>query len=500
MKATTFLQTLAVLLTCSQVFAIDYVDFPENLQRILDDRQAELEDKGEGFCIAGRVRFEDGRLINDRNDVKVNMIQPLAYIMDVHYGGWFIGRPFSSSAIYIDTQAGNWIGLRAFGYDPIDIEQDLVEGQINYFEFVMKPTPKDRLSAASGFVIDENGHAIPGAKVFCHFRALKPMGETWIMDHWEYMRHTFTEPNGFFRFDNLTADDFFLFEAQVGGYVNSTKAIHIKMETTEEKTMQMFPGRQVALRYAYQPDGSPSFLADQVQSGTVILKHNEYHGYGLTFSGGRLDNYAEDLRITQPSDKCFFEVGILARDHKVGFYDLGLIPFEQVTEVQEDDSLYNWQVPCLVGHVYAARTHRLPNYAKFQVLAEEYSFRTVWPDTVGEFVFKGYDLSLNVTRCSGQGKLYVRKVFAPPQGAQITYLPAYWELSCTEGIQITADVRLTYDPKEIQSLGLGEEDLSVYQFKDAQQAWVRLETRRDTEMNLLTSPEVSLDGFLMIGK
>jgi len=204
--------------------------------------------------------------------------------------------------------------------------------------------------------------------------------------------------------------------------------------------------------------------------------------------------------MRQHVDKLFFEVGNVSRDHKVGFYDLGLVPFDQITEVQTDDSLYGWQVPCLVGHVYAARTYRRPNYAKFQVLAEEYSFRTVWPDTVAEFVFKGYDLTLNVRRCSGQGKLYVRKVFAPPQDAQITYVPAYWELFCTEGGEVTADIRLTYDPQEIQSLGLREEDLSVYQYNDAQQAWVLLETRRDPEKNLLTSPEVSLDGFLMIGQ
>jgi len=289
MKATAFLQIMAVLLTCSQAFAIDYDDFPENLQRVLDARQAELNKKGEGFCVAGRVRFEDGRTIYDRNDVKVNTIFPTATIMDVHYGGWFIGRPFCPFK-NLDEQGSCWIGLRAFGYDPIDTEADLADGQMNYFEFVMQPTPEDRLSAAGGYVIDENGHAIPGAKVFCHFRALKRMGETWIMEQWEYMRHTFTDPNGFFRFDDLTADDFFIFEAQVGGYVNSHKAVNTQTGTTAEKTLQLFPGRQVVLRYAYQPDGSPSFVADQVQSGTVILKHNEHPGYGLTFSGGEWMN------------------------------------------------------------------------------------------------------------------------------------------------------------------------------------------------------------------
>lgn len=488
------------LLLCPALFAIGYEDFPENLQWVLDERLTELEEKGQGFCIAGRVQFEDGRTIYDRNDVKVNLVLPYAMILNTCYDGWFIGDCFTPFRNYNDDRRVYWIGLRAYGYEPIDEKVDLAEGQITYFEYVMKKTPEDQLSAAAGRVIDENGHPIPGAKVYCHFRALKQMGETWVYDRWEYMRHEFTDPNGVFCFDMLRADDYFLIEAWADGYANYHRVFDIKPDTVTKKTLQLFPNRQVVLRYVYQPDGSPSFTDGALQSGTVTLKHNENPGHGLTFSAGQITQRCEDLRLEQFDDKLFFDACLGSRTHEVGNYDTGLTNFEHVTEADTGDANYTpIMTPCRVGHVYVVRTYDKGHYAKFQVLADEYSFRTVWPDTAGRFEFRGYGLAADVIRCSGAGKMYVRKIYTEPENAEGVYLPMYWELFCTDGAEVTAAIHLTYDPKEIEAQGLEENKLIIYSYDETHESWNPLRTFRDSENNHLHVVNHTLSGYLMIG-
>lgn len=486
------------LLLWQPLFAIGYEDFPENLQWILDDRLAELEKDGQGFCIAGRVQFEDGRTIYDRNDVKANLVLPYAMILNTCYDGWFIGdyfTPFRNN----DDPLVYWIGLRAYGYEPIDEKVDLAKGQITYFEYVMKKTPADQLSAAGGRVIDENGHPIPGAKVYCHFRALKQMGATWVYDRWEYMRHEFTDPNGVFSFDMLRADDYFLIEAWADGYANYHRVFDIKPDTVTKKTLQLFPNRQVVLRYVYQPDGSPSFTRGELQSGTVTLKNNENPRHGLTFSTGQTEG-CEDLRLEQYDDKLFFDACLGSRTHEVGNYDSGLTNFDRVTKADTGDAKYNTlMTPCQVGHVYVVRTYDKGCYAKFQVLADEYSFRTVWPDTVGRFEFRGYGLSVDVIRCTGAGKMYVRKIYTEPENAEGAYLPMYWELFSTDETEVTAAVHLTYDPQEIEEMGLEEGSLTVYSYDAAGQRWNALQTFRDPENKQLHVVNHTLGGYLMIG-
>lgn len=488
------------LLACGPLLAIGYVDFPENLQWVLDDRLAELKEKEQGFCIAGRVQFEDGRKIFDRNDVKVNLVMPYAMPMNVCYDGWFIGYVFEPFGNYSDPRTMYWIGLRAYGYEPIDTPIDLVKGEITYFESVMYKTPDDQLSAAAGRVIDENGHPIPGAKVFCHFRALRQMGETWIGEYWEYMRHDFTDPNGFFYFDVLRTDDFFLIEAKVEGYAGHYRVFDIKPGRTTEKSIQLFPNRQVVLRYVYQPNGSPNFAEGQVLSGTVILKHDKYSATSLSFSTGKTDR-CEDLKLIQLDDKLYFDACLSSRTHVVGNYDTGLIHFDQVTEAACDDAKYDNRIltPSQVGHVYAARTSEKGHYAKFQVLADEYSFRTVWPDTTGRFEFRGYDLTVDVIRSRGAGKIYVRKIFAEPENAEGAYLPMYWELFCTDGTEVTAAVYLNYNPEEIALLGLEEAKLVIYSYNAVHEQWSPLKTFRDFENKKLYTPNYTLNGYLMIG-
>src|SRR4030042_1607864 len=98
------------------VLAIDYNDFPSELQQILDQRTAELASKG-GIFVAGNVTASDGAYFGSGKELKVNFLQGVDDPLEIYDSGWFIMKrtlqPFPNSG-------PAKLILRAFGYDPID--------------------------------------------------------------------------------------------------------------------------------------------------------------------------------------------------------------------------------------------------------------------------------------------------------------------------------------------------------------------------------------------
>ena len=115
---------LILLWLSCPALAIDYNDFPVDLQQILDERLAELEPNG-GICVAGRVTFSDGVHINSGFDVMVNLNRRVDEPLMIFDGGWFIMDrilPSSYTAGY-----GRGLVLRAFGYEHLDKDIKLQE-------------------------------------------------------------------------------------------------------------------------------------------------------------------------------------------------------------------------------------------------------------------------------------------------------------------------------------------------------------------------------------
>ena len=80
---------LAVSVFACSAVAVDYNDFPSELQQILDERIDDL-DAGDGMCVAGRVTFSDGRQIFSGEDAQVNMYDGIDVPHRMYDGGWFI--------------------------------------------------------------------------------------------------------------------------------------------------------------------------------------------------------------------------------------------------------------------------------------------------------------------------------------------------------------------------------------------------------------------------
>lgn len=147
-------------------FALDYNDFPPDLQKTLDQRNATLTSK-EGMCVAGRLRTNDGTQFKGGGDVKVNLYGGFDIPLRVYDGGWFIMEPVLPANY--NRGYGTKIMLRSFEYDPIDANITLLQGKITYAEFVMHATPAENLASVSGMVLNDKNEPVEGVYVSLSF-------------------------------------------------------------------------------------------------------------------------------------------------------------------------------------------------------------------------------------------------------------------------------------------------------------------------------------------
>jgi len=478
--------TIAFLSNGITVSALDYSDFPDNLQWILDDRIEELDSKG-GFCIAGRVTFNDGAQIYDCGDVEVNFADKLDEPIPVYYDGWFIARRV------LDAKYGGSnkrVVLRSFYYDPIDAYVTTDEGCITYLELEMTKTSKEELCEIKGTVFDENGNPLEGATVSLYFpRCHFPESELRMV----------TGPDGQYSFDSVTKTNYRV-KASAPGYADCQASCRPSADSTAVVGLALYPHRRIYLKYVYQPDGSRDFTSGDLVTKALDWKHDNIIGKGMLFSDGVITKYANDLVLLQERDVLYFSKYYGSSEYTNGFYDEGLVDFNSIRTAAEDPSKYRgYRVPSQVGHVYVVKTLQGPCYTKFIVLTDEYSFRTVNPANLKSYHFRGHDLDVGITSCSGSGKVYVRKFYDAPDGLDISYLPYYWEISGLEGLVFKADLALTYNEQDILRLNLPEESLVIYQYDDSTDTWKKVSSRRDSKRNILFAESISTWGLFAIG-
>lgn len=469
-----FLFSYAVLSFLSMpILAIDYDDFPPELQQILDERIDELNTKG-GICIAGRVTTSNRTYISGGRDVLVNLYHGWDEPLWVYEHGWFImGRTGSS------RYAGPGIGfvLRAFGYDPIDAFVTVLDGEMTYLEFRMLKTPADNLATVVGTVFDENNKPFNQAHVSISF----PFANHGISNK-PYME-VMTYRNGGFSFEGLSITKHKVAASASGyAYHSDTFTPPVGGVAVEDRTL--FPNRRIVIDYVYQADGSRSFTEGDLRIGTIDWLNG---AGGVDFSDGKVEGYeypdsVRDIEMRQDQDVLKFRIFYAGKGN--GFYDVGAVDFNSVTEAT-DTGYSRRKYPCLVGHVYVVRTYEEDHYAKFIVKSDESSFRTVVPSDPDPIDFAGYGLTIDFTSCSDYGKVYVRKYSGIPAGIQNSVLPYYWEITGMTDVTFSADLIITYDEADVTNSGLQEHDLILLQSTDSGQTWLPLETQTDTLNNTL---------------
>jgi hypothetical protein len=335
--------------------AIDYNDFPPNLQKNLDERIAEL-DPNEGICIAGRVTMDDEAHIGSGKDVKVNLEYGISTSLWVYDDGWFVmsrtakNSPHSGPAKLI---------LRAFGYDPINASIAVSQGQMTYVEYVMHKTPVEKLSSVAGIIVNDQNEPVEGTMVNISFPLpYSPANEQPSMS-------IQTEPNGYYLFEGLSATEYNLWVRAISGYAGISFNVKPVAGKTAISNQKLYQNRSIVIDYVYQADGNRSFAEGNIKKGTVEWVHGPD---GMDFSEGKVKEYdyklPRDIEMGQDKDTLRFQI-FYSNGKGNGFYDAGEVDFESVTEAAESDYTI-MPKPCIIGHVYVVRTYE-NNYAKFIV-------------------------------------------------------------------------------------------------------------------------------------
>ena len=470
----------------ANVSALDYSDFPENLQWILDDRIEELGNKGV-TCVAGRVTFSDGAQIYDCGDVSVSLTATVNEPLTVYYGGWFIMRRI------LDAKWGGpnkRVVFRAFDYDPNDVYVTIDEGRITYLETKMTKTPDEKLCDIKGVVFDENANPLEGATVSLSFPLTHfPESELRIV----------TNSAGEYIFDKVTETKYTL-KARAGGYADSEENnFGLSPNLDRDINLRLYPHQRIYIEYVYEPNDTRNFDSDSPNKA-MYWKHDNNVAKGLLFSDGVLTKYENDLVLRQGRDALYFTNYYGTSGFSNGHYDEGLVDFSSVSTAAEDPSKYKMgYLDCKIGHVYVVKTLEGPRYAKFIVLTGEYSFRTVNPANLKPYQFPGYGLDVEVSSCSGVGKVYVSKFYDAPEGLDIHYLPYYWEISGLEGLEFKADLTFKYSEQDIKKLNIPEDSLVVLQFDESNDEWRKVSSSRDTKRNKLFVENIDTCGLFSVG-
>ncbi len=455
------------------LMAVDYNDFPPDLQQILDERIADLIANG-GICTAGRVTMSDGAHISGGEDVLVNLCHGIDAPHRVYEGGWFImGRTRSSH--YAGPAKG--FVLRAFGYDPIDASITILEGEMTYLEFQMAKTSPQNLASVIGTVVDENNQPFNGAHVSISFpfanygtRNMPYMSMTTFQDG----RYSF---GGTHRFGYLSITEHNVV-ASASGYAYHYGTFTPPAGGTAIENRKLYPNRRIIIEYVYQADGSRSFAAGNLRTGTIDWLNGVG---GVDFSDGKVEGYeypgsVRDIEMRQDQDVLKFRNFYV--NGRNGFYDAGAVDFDSVTEAAETGYSTSEKL-CLVGHVYVVRTYEEDNYAKFIVRSDECSFRTVVPGDSDPIEFAGYGLIIDFSSCSGYGKVYVRKFSGAPAGIERGVLPYYWEITGMTGLMFSADITIGFNEADVTNLGLSEDSLILLNSSDNGESWYKLDAQRD---------------------
>jgi len=471
---------------CVPASAVDYDDFPSELQSILDDRIDDLDTKG-GLCIAGRVTMSDGAAVRSGRDVQVNLCHRIDAPHWVYEGGWFIMKRIRRSSY---AGPGKRVILRAFGYEPIDASVTILNGEITYLEFEMIKTPIEDLASVKGVVVDEDDYLFPDSPVSIAFPyANHGINNTPRME-------MYTNKDGEYFFNGLSPSCEYKLTAYASGYAYHTGKFMPPIGGVIERDRKLYPNRRIIIDYVYQADGSRNFTEGDLRAGTIDWLHGEG---GVDFSQGQVEGYdsndLRDLELRQTHDVVNFDTFYC--NGKNGFYDAGAVDFDSVTQAPE--SGYNTkQKQCLPGHVYIVKTYEELNYAKLIVKTNESSFRTVSPENLTPFKFETYGLTIHFSEFNDYGLACVRKYYNHPKRFANVTLPYYWEISGLDGLRFSAGLTVTYNENDLANLDVSENNLALYKASYNGTDWTRLETKTDIGNNTLQVEGLTSFGLFAI--
>lgn len=467
---------------CPAALGIGYDDFPGEPQAELDERIAELQDKG-GMCIAGRVIFGDGVPVRSGDDVMVNFHNGWDQPFSMYSGGYFV-MPRIGSKRYAGKEQK--IVARAFGYDPIDTDVYIRRDEITYIDMKMTRTHPDNRTTISGTVYDEYGVPFEGARVVLDFPfAYRPRAHP--------KRHCVTTGDGRYSFTGLSVCEHEV-TASAHEYAYHMGRVTPPVGGIAVENRILYPKRRIIIDYVYQPDGTRDFDRGIVRKGTLDWI---FRTGGVDFSQGRVEGYEpednRDLEIRQKLDKLYLDVFYC--NGRNGFYDAGEVPFDRVTTAAPEGYSTGAKA-CLVNHVYVVRTYE-NHYVKLRVRSDEPLFATLRPTDLHPVEFPRYGLTVTPESLNKKNRLYAQYSFdAPPnQGGS---LGCFWALSDTQQAALRTSLTFEYSGSAVSAACRLEDTLTVVRSLDQGATWEDLPTRRDVEANKLTVEHLEQLGWFAI--
>jgi hypothetical protein len=332
--------------------AIDYNDFPPNLQKVIDDKIADLNTNN-GVFIAGKITMSDGAKINSGEDVVLNFTSRGLMPIWINEDGWFMmERTFPKQSM----ESCRTLSCRAFGYEPKDITVVPLKGEITYVECTMKKVPDENLATISGIVVDDQNKPFQGAEVHLSF----PFACYGSIP----LRTVTTDSDGRYSFDRLSSTQHSIVATAHGYALHYLKVTPSAGEILTQD-LKLYTNYKVFIDYVYQADGNCFFDGGDLKTGTIEWLNGSG---GIDFSDGRVENNdprsMRDIEMFQDQGKLKFRI-IYVNGHGNGFYDKGDVDFDSVIEAPSGG--YSTEAtPVVVGHKYVVKTYE-NNYAKFIV-------------------------------------------------------------------------------------------------------------------------------------
>jgi hypothetical protein len=277
-----------------------------------------------------------------------------AFVFD---GGWFSYSPYVAVRTPATGPLDITIVLRAFGYDPKDIEVNTADGKITWCEIEMAKTPPEKCrQRIEGFVLNEVGGPVAGATVaLCFADCSASSGSDLLNAPILRSRTTITDRAGHYEFSGLSAVKYCVAASSTGRKEEITPL----GSEPARLDFKIYSDRIASLDYVYQPDGSPRFSGN-VRRGQVKA------GKGcLSFSSDPIvTEQGRDLRLQMNEGQIEFRHFSYVNE-PAGHYDAGAVAFDSVTDA-DPNACRTTPTDCVVGHVYVVRTWH-GHYAKFIV-------------------------------------------------------------------------------------------------------------------------------------
>ena len=366
-----------------QAAKLDIRRAPAEFTNRLRAIEKEVAERG-GFAVAGQVRDEKGFFpIPGQFTVALKDNDSNAEDTYKFRDGWFISRSMRKEQLGYNT-----LVVASFFHRQAEQPLTIEAGRVTWANVTLRRASAAYQTSISGTVRDEEGRPVADADVRLTIDRSNGYFDT------QATRSAKTNRQGRYSFTGLSFQPYSIHVSKTGYAFTfasfkpaepGTAASSSEGDTSTPRPSR--PSNILTMRTMWAKGGertSDSRHADFVlaypraitidyeyQSENQFTGQNVKRGVvwdvsrGIKFSEDSFSGYPHDLQLISKEGELFFRHAYV-RGKGHGHYDLGEVPFDSVTEIDESEAIVRRDTPCVVNHVYCVWTYD-GKYAKFIV-------------------------------------------------------------------------------------------------------------------------------------